>query len=91
MISFVLYSVLRIGVWLSLVERFVRDEEVACSNLVTPTNGRRSEDRRPFLFLFHYYRSVPVFAPLSDIRAGHKVVDICCMHIQFKKFLRFFA
>ena len=25
------------GVWLSLVERFVRDEEVACSNLVTPT------------------------------------------------------
>ena len=40
MISFVLYSVLRIGVWLSLVERFVRDEEVACSNLVTPTNGR---------------------------------------------------
>ena len=26
-----------IGVWLSLVERFVRDEEVACSNPVTPT------------------------------------------------------
>ena len=25
------------GVWLSLVERFVRDEEVACSNHVTPT------------------------------------------------------
>ena len=24
------------GVWLSLVERFVRDEEVACSNHVTP-------------------------------------------------------
>ena len=29
--------VANIGVWLSLVERFVRDEEVACSNLVTPT------------------------------------------------------
>ena len=28
---------MRAGVWLSLVERFVRDEEVACSNLVTPT------------------------------------------------------
>ena len=28
---------IRAGVWLSLVERFVRDEEVACSNLVTPT------------------------------------------------------
>ena len=25
------------GVWLSLVERFVRDEEVARSNRVTPT------------------------------------------------------
>ena len=35
-----LISVANIGVWLSLVERFVRDEEVACSNLVTPTNGR---------------------------------------------------
>ena len=26
-----------IGVWLSLVERLVRDQEVASSNLVTPT------------------------------------------------------
>ena len=26
-----------VGVWLSLVERFVRDEEVAGSNPVTPT------------------------------------------------------
>ncbi len=26
----------RIGVWLSLVERYVRDVEVACSNHVTP-------------------------------------------------------
>ncbi len=29
--------VVTIGVWLSLVERFVRDEEVARSNRVTPT------------------------------------------------------
>ena len=29
------------GVWLSLVERFVRDEEVACSNHVTPTSQDR--------------------------------------------------
>ena len=32
-----LISVANDGVWLSLVERFVRDEEVACSNHVTPT------------------------------------------------------
>ena len=29
----------QIEVWLSLVERFVRDEEAAGSNPVTPTNG----------------------------------------------------
>ncbi len=31
------YLIADVGVWLSLVERFVRDEEVACSNPVTPT------------------------------------------------------
>ena len=31
------YPVIFIGVWLSLVERYVRDVEVACSNHVTPT------------------------------------------------------
>ena len=36
-----LISVANDGVWLSLVERFVRDEEVACSNHVTPTNENR--------------------------------------------------
>ena len=35
-LCYIIY-VANIGVWLSLVERFVRDEEVACSNLVTPT------------------------------------------------------
>ena len=29
--------------WLSLVERFVRDEEVACSNPVTPTIQKAHE------------------------------------------------
>ena len=35
-LCYIIY-VANIGVWLSLVERFVRDEEVACSNHVTPT------------------------------------------------------
>ena len=35
--------------WLSLVERFVRDEEVACSNPVTPTIPEALETE---LFLF---------------------------------------
>jgi hypothetical protein len=35
--SFIFFSPLKVGVWLSLVERFVRDEEVAGSNPVTPT------------------------------------------------------
>ena len=30
-------TIIYYGVWLSLVERFVRDEEVAGSNPVTPT------------------------------------------------------
>ena len=31
-----LLKIVYIGVWLSLVERYVRDVEVACSNHVTP-------------------------------------------------------
>ena len=31
------------GVWLSLVERYVRDVEVASSNLVTPTTLTNSQ------------------------------------------------
>ena len=41
-----------IGVWLSLVERYVRDVEVACSNHVTPTivkQGLRICDPQAFL------------------------------------------
>ncbi len=46
-----LIFVANIGVWLSLVERFVRDEEVACSNLVTPTNRPLITDQRFFYSL----------------------------------------
>ena len=35
--SFIFFNRVKVGVWLSLVERFVRDEEVAGSNPVTPT------------------------------------------------------
>ena len=45
-----------IGVWLSLVERVVRDDEVASSNLVTPTKKKRqfSFRRLPFLFVLFF-------------------------------------
>ena len=39
------------GVWLSLVERFVRDEEVACSNLVTPTTLRDCNTAVPLIMI----------------------------------------
>ena len=35
-IPFGISNIFIIGVWLSLVERYVRDVEVACSNHVTP-------------------------------------------------------
>ena len=38
------------GVWLSLVERYVRDVEVACSNHVTPI-GYKAGDIRDCRFL----------------------------------------
>ena len=41
-----------IGVWLSLVERYVRDVEVASSNLVTPTMIGRKADIWLVLWLF---------------------------------------
>ena len=46
------YFLSLIGVWLSLVERFVRDEEVACSNLVTPTNRTLIERSASFFIFF---------------------------------------
>ena len=39
-------------VWLSLVERFVRDEEAAGSNPVTPTHKLRLRSKAPGTFLF---------------------------------------
>ena len=43
-----------IGVWLSLVERYVRDVEVASSNLVTPTMIGHKVDMRSALWLFFF-------------------------------------
>ncbi len=53
-----------IGVWLSLVERFVRDEEVACSNPVTPTM-QKAQTSGLFSFL-------PDPAVFLSIRTEHK-------------------
>ena len=41
-----------IGVWLSLVERCVRDAEVACSNPVTPTI--KIKHGRAVLYFMHW-------------------------------------
>lgn len=48
--SFIFLSLLNVGVWLSLVERFVRDEEVAGSNPVTPTMVKISVPFSSFFF-----------------------------------------
>ncbi len=40
------------GVWLSLVERYVRDVEVAGSNPVTPTNEKESLKKDSFFVVF---------------------------------------
>ena len=46
-----------IGVWLSLVERYVRDVEVASSNLVTPTKPKQlfTFCERLFLYSFRFF------------------------------------
>ena len=41
-----LYNILCCGVWLSLVERFVRDEEAVGSNPVTPTITVNSAEQK---------------------------------------------
>ena len=48
--SFIFPPTLKVGVWLSLVERFVRDEEVAGSNPVTPTMIKISVPFSSFFF-----------------------------------------
>ena len=42
-----------IGVWLSLVERLVRDQKVGCSNHLTPT---KEKNRYLRLSVFSFYR-----------------------------------
>ena len=46
-----------IGVWLSLVERYVRDVEVASSNLVTPMKPKQlfTFCERLFLYSFRFF------------------------------------
>ncbi len=50
------------GVWLSLVERYVRDVEAASSNLVTPTIMKTPEYSFPeFLIVKNYSTGVKAF------------------------------
>ena len=68
-----LICVANIGVWLSLVERFVRDEEVACSNHVTPTI--KPLVSAVFLF-FDHYRRMSVIAVRNNFPCCHQIIDI---------------
>ena len=45
------YVGMKIEVWLSLVERYVRDVEVASSNLVTSIENKRDTAGVPFVFV----------------------------------------
>ena len=53
------------GVWLSLVERYVRDVEVAGSNPVTPTNEKESLEKGSFFVIEMKERSTDVPVPRS--------------------------
>lgn len=44
------YNMFYAGVWLSLVERLVRDQEVAGSNPVTPTTIPKGFTMKPWEF-----------------------------------------
>ena len=46
-----MFIILIIEVWLSLVERYVRDVEVASSNLVTSTINKRTLNECPFIYV----------------------------------------
>ena len=86
-LCYIIY-VANIGVWLSLVERFVRDEEVACSNHVTPTIKPLLS--AVFLF-FDHYRRMSVIAECTNISCCHQIIDIGRMHVELKKFRCFFV
>ena len=50
-LHFSLFTLHFIGVWLSLVERLVRDQEVGCSNHLAPTT-KAARNLAAFLFLW---------------------------------------
>ena len=52
-----------IEVWLSLVERYVRDVEVASSNLVTSTKKSKGEHLLPFDFCLCRCFEIVIFTP----------------------------
>ena len=59
-----------IDAWLSLVERCVRDAEVASSNLVASTSKKENRSREWFSFLLFgtksmYLRSLPALTPFG--------------------------
>ena len=54
--------------WLSLVERYVRDVEVAGSNPVTPTNKKESLNRIPFFMSVSSFSSSPMVGRWSLCR-----------------------
>src|SRR5712672_2795980 len=59
-------------VWLSLVERLVRDQEVASSNLVTPTR-QNFKPNRDLDFL-------PVFGSEAFSRGAKRYVPLCSLN-----------
>ena len=78
------------GVWLSLVERFVRDEEVACSNHVTPTTRPLIIKTGGFSFVYNY-RSMPVITAGSYLPCCHQVVYVRRVHVELQKCGGFFT
>lgn len=64
-----------IGAWLSLVERFVRDEEVASSNLVAPTFQRRLNFGLLFLSTLKVRLSLAMYDTCIQERHGCKSAD----------------
>ena len=66
-----------IGVWLSLVERLVRDQEAVCSNHITPTTKKERFYREIKAFLFRM-----MFALVGQMMLLRNDVvisnDVCC-------------
>jgi hypothetical protein len=60
------------GVWRSLVARFVRDEEAAGSNPVTPT----------MCLYFKYFKFADGYAAMDERRAIKALVRVSPLHLQ---------